>query len=207
MVTDKWGTQTPIYVEDSCMNKTIILEIVANGTYEYEITDETVFSKNHTNAQIDNYRWQSVNGEIQTSLASYLSSIELNHENYKEIVDNNEFLAVLNEKVADKGYKFTKIIINNIALKDEEDAKLKCDKGAKEKEEEEDIATTGTVDTTTTNTETKSDFNPLPLIIIIAIILIIITIITILIIKKSKKNPPTTPEAPTQTPPVANPYQ
>ena len=159
-----------------------------------------------SNAQIDDYRWQSVNSEVQTSLASYLSSIELNHENYKKIVDNNKFLAVLNEKVADKGYKFTKITIDNIALKDEEDAKLKCDKGTKEKEKE-DVATTGTVDTTTTSTEAKSDFNPLPLIIIIAIILIIITIITILIIKKSKKNPPTTPEAPTQTPPVANPYQ
>lgn len=206
MVSDKWGTQVPIYVEDSCMDKTIILGIVANGTYEYEITDETVFSKNHTNAQIDDYRWQSVNGEVQTSLASYLSSIGLNHENYKKIVDNNKFLAVLNEKVADKGYKFTKITIDNIALKDEEDVKLKCDKGTKEKEKE-DVATTGTVDTTTTSTEAKSDFNPLPLIIIIAIILIIITIITILIIKKSKKNPPTTPEAPTQTPPVANPYQ
>lgn len=206
MVSEKWGTQVPIYVKDSCMDKTISLGIVANGTYEYEITDETVFSKNHTNAQIDDYRWQSVNSEVQTSLASYLSSIELNHENYKKIVDNNKFLAVLNEKVADKGYKFTKITIDNIALKNEEDAKLKCDKGTKEKEKE-DVATTGTVDTTTTNTETKSDFNPLPLIIIIAIILIIITIITILIIKKSKKNPPTTPEAPTQTPPVANPYQ
>ena len=188
------------------MDKTIVLGIVANGTYEYEITDETVFSKNHTNAQIDDYRWQSVNSEVQTSLASYLSSIELNHENYKKIVDNNKFLAVLNEKVADKGYKFTKITIDNIALKDEEDAKLKCDKGAKEKEKE-DVATTGTVDTATTSTEAKSDFNPLPLIIIIAIILIIITIITTLIIKKSKTNPPTTPEAPTQTPPVANPYQ
>lgn len=204
MVSEKWGTQVPIYVEDNCMDKTIILGIVANGTYEYEITDETVFSENHTNAQIDDYRWQSVNGEVVTSLASYLSSIGLNHENYKKIVDNNKFLAVLNEKVADKGYKFTKITIDNIALKDEEDVKLKCDKEAKEKE---DVATTGTVDTTTTSTEAKSDFNPLPLIIIIAIILIIIAIITILIIKKSKKNPPTTPEAPTQTPPVANPYQ
>ena len=104
----KWGTSTPIPYNDK---KYGLVDIVAYGTFSYQITNQELFSNN----QINEFTISHMQECILIALISVLKSKSDQDVMFlSNLIDKNEILNIANNNLINSGVKIVDINILSI---------------------------------------------------------------------------------------------